>query len=61
MNLQANIQGFIFYNEVLFGFYKSLYTKHKEFLKGMNREAVNLIDEAEAVTINFIEKKKNKV
>lgn len=55
MNLQANIQGYIFYNEVLFGFYKTLYTKQKEFVKGLNRVAVNLIEEAEAVTINFIE------
>jgi hypothetical protein len=31
MNLESNEHGFMFYNEVLFGFYKNMYTKHPNF------------------------------
>ena len=39
MNLKPNIRGFMFYNEVLFGFYSNYYTKDKQYLKGMNKVA----------------------
>jgi hypothetical protein len=48
MNLSANKQGFIYFNEVLFGFYKSLQNKQPLFKNGLNnRRAAHLIEEAE--------------
>lgn len=61
MNLSANRHGYMFFNEVLFGFYKNLYTHSKMFKDGLlNPNSVILIDDAEAQTIRIIDTYKNK-
>lgn len=61
MNLQANRHGYMFFNEVLFGFYRNLYTKSKNFKEGLlNPNSQILIDDAESQTLRIIEAIKNK-
>jgi len=52
MNLNSDNQGFMYFNEVMFGFYKNLYYKSKIFKDGLsNPKSQMIIDDVESTSL----------
>jgi hypothetical protein len=50
----------MYFNEVLFGFYKILYTKSRGFLKGTKKAGLQQIEDSEQKTLDIIQALKAK-
>jgi hypothetical protein len=61
MNLQSTKFDYMYFNEVLFGFYKILYTKSRGFLKGTKKAGLQQIEDSEQKTLDIIQALKAKV
>ena len=55
MNLKSDKAGFMYFNEVIFGFYSNLYYKSKMFKEGLkNPKSQMIIDEIELASLDII-------
>ena len=55
MNLKSDKAGFMYFNEVIFGFYRNLYYKSKMFKEGLkNPKSQMIIDEIELSSLDII-------
>ena len=55
MNLKSDKAGFMYFNEVIFGFYRNLYYKSKMFKEGLkNPKSQMIIDEIELTSLDII-------
>ncbi len=55
MNLKSDKAGFMYFNEVIFGFYRNLYYKSKMFKEGLkNPKSQMIIDEIELASLDII-------
>lgn len=59
MNLQSNKEGKMYFNHVLFGFYKQIYLRSESFRDGLSHpKTYQIIEEAEAKTLEIIDQNK---
>ena len=61
MNLQSNKEGQMYFNNVLFGFYKQIYLRSELFREGLSHpKTYQIIEDVESKTLDIIDQRKAK-